>query len=405
MWNSRLSRTPQEPLPRGSETRAYRAATVRERRGPVRSVESQRGEVLPLTDRSLWSRLCVGGGAGASSMAVGGPPRPMTAPSRSRLSKARRGSALLTVLWMSAALAAIGFSLASTVRGEAERTATAVDSLRCYYLATGSIERATVELLWSVSYPQQRRIPQGATFIDYAYASGVVHVELIPEASKLDINRVPPEELYRVALALGAEAGRAQEIAAALDDYRRPSPGGSPFDPYYLSLVPSFRAPHASLQEIEELLLVKGVTPELYYGTWIPAQTGDRRLTPRAGLADCLSVYGSRDRVDVNTAQPAVLAAIGLDAYAVNAILERRRVMAFTQEDLGKFLGAQGIQTSRLRVEGESVITIRATAQLRLPDGRLSDLKRTVASVVKYMPSGSDSAVHTLRWYDTAWRN
>ena len=40
----------------------------------------------------------------------------------------RRGSALLAVLWLSAVLAAIAFSLASTVRGEAERAATSVDS-------------------------------------------------------------------------------------------------------------------------------------------------------------------------------------------------------------------------------------------------------------------------------------
>ena len=60
----------------------------------------------------------------------------------------------------------------------------------------------------------------------------------------------------------------------------------------------------------------------------------------------------------------------------------------FTQQQLGEFLGSAGIATNRLRVEGESVITIRATAQLRLQNGQLSDLKRTVAAVVKYMPPG-----------------
>src|ERR1700683_539910 len=51
----------------------------------------------------------------------------------------RRGSALLAVLWLTAALSAIAFSVASMVRAETERTSTAVDSLRAYYLATGSI--------------------------------------------------------------------------------------------------------------------------------------------------------------------------------------------------------------------------------------------------------------------------
>ena len=57
----------------------------------------------------------------------------------------------------------------------------------------------------------------------------------------------------------------------------------------------------------------------------------------------------------------------------------------------------------RLRVEGNSIVTIRATARLRLPGGQLSDLKRTVASMVKYMPPGYDSPIHILRWYDTAF--
>ena len=53
-----------------------------------------------------------------------------------------------SVLWLSAALSAIAFTVANTVRGETERTSTEVDSLRCYYLATGAIERALVYVQW-----------------------------------------------------------------------------------------------------------------------------------------------------------------------------------------------------------------------------------------------------------------
>src|ERR1039458_8186869 len=68
-----------------------------------------------------------------------------------------RGSALLAVLWLSAALAAIAFSLSSTVRGETERASTAVDGLRSYYLASGAIERASLELLWTTTSPDKRK--------------------------------------------------------------------------------------------------------------------------------------------------------------------------------------------------------------------------------------------------------
>src|SRR5438045_9068784 len=63
-----------------------------------------------------------------------------------------RGSALLAVLWLSAALSAIAFTVANTVRSETERTSTAVDSLRAYYIATGAIERALVYVQWGGKY-------------------------------------------------------------------------------------------------------------------------------------------------------------------------------------------------------------------------------------------------------------
>src|SRR6266481_9195294 len=68
-------------------------------------------------------------------------------------STVRSGSALLAVLWLSLALSAIAFSLATTVHGETERTSTAVDGLRSYYLATGAIERAILYMQWGKVAP------------------------------------------------------------------------------------------------------------------------------------------------------------------------------------------------------------------------------------------------------------
>ncbi|HEY2015268.1 MAG TPA: hypothetical protein VGH38_17280 [Bryobacteraceae bacterium] len=332
---------------------------------------------------------------------------------RTRITEGRRtrsaGSALLTVLWLSAALAAIAFSLATTVRGEIDHTSTEVDGLRSYYLASGAVERAYIELLWSVNMPDRRVLPAGTTAVDYVFPNGNAHVEIIPEAAKLDVNYIPVQDLFRLGVALGVEPERAQQIAAAIDDWRRPAPDGSPFDPYYLSLVPSFRARHASLQEIEELLQVKGVTPDIFYGTYVhaPESAGPSgpRLVTRGGLVDCLSVYGSRDRVDANTAAPAVLAAVGLSPYAIGALMQRRKVAPLTQINLYPFLESVGAPTDRLRVEGNTMVTLRATARLRLANGQLSDLKRTVAAQVKYMRMGQNPPLHILRWYDTAWSN
>jgi len=325
-----------------------------------------------------------------------------------RSGRATRGSALLAVLWLSAALAAIAFSLSSTVRSEIGHTATSVDGLRAYYLAQGGIQRAALELYWGSNVSGPPPIPRGAPEVNYLFPSGNVRVEIIPETARLDVNQASVQELYRLALALGVSPERAQEIVAAIDDWRRPAPGGTPFDLYYSSLTPSFRAPHASFQEIEELLLVKGITPDLFYGTYIPAEGEGAAadappLTVRDGLADCLTVYGSGAQVDANTARPAVLAAVGLAPEAIQALIARRRLAPFTDPQLRAFLTSIGAPSSRLRVGGNSILTLRATATLRLADGRLSDLKRTVAAQVKYMPAQFAEPIHFLRWYDHAW--
>jgi hypothetical protein len=152
---------------------------------------------------------------------------------------------------------------------------------------------------------------------------------------------------------------------------------------------------------------VKGVTPDIFYGTYVPADShsaaGPAPLARQPGLADCLSVYGAAGGVDVNTANPAVLAAVGVPAGAIEAIVQHRKTSPFTQPQLADFMMSAGIGSAPLRVEGNSMLTIRGTARLRLANGALSDLRRTVAAQVKYMPQGADSPIHYLRWYETAW--
>jgi general secretion pathway protein K len=311
------------------------------------------------------------------------------------------------VLWISAALAAVAFSLANTVRGETDRTSTELDDVRGYYLATGAVDRAAVELLWSVTLQQgekERKIKQGSAWIDYTFPTGVAHVELIPETSKLDVNNIPPEQLMRLLVALNVDPGPAVEITRATIARRGGAPG-----PLSQPMGPSFPVPGASLQEIEELLSVRGITPELFYGTYIPAPVepgpGEPRLIRRSGLVDCLSVFGSKAQVDANTADPAVLAAIGITPDGIQLLLRQRRMAPFTPERIGQLIPMLGPGGQMLRLEGNSILTIRATARVRLANGQLSDMKRTVAAQVKYMPASYPTPIHFLRWYDATWSN
>jgi general secretion pathway protein K len=310
---------------------------------------------------------------------------------------------LLTVLWLSAALSAIAFSVATTVRGEIERSATSADGTRGYFLARGALQRALLWVQW-MEYRNPDGTPRywapGMRRLHFEFPNGVAEVDFIPESSKLNVNTVKPEELFRMVIAAGGTPEQASEVAAAIIDWRSSVPGGvGAFDAYYQSQTPSFRARHTSLEEVEEILVVKGMTPDLFHGTFV--RTAEGRLQARPGLRDCLSVFSAGGAVDVNSAPPPVLAAVGIPADVIESIVQMRRTVPFRDsEQLRMFGEGMGPVLGRLMVGSGTIVTLRATARLRLPDGQLSDLRRSVAATVKFAPTTKDAPYHILRWYD-----
>ena len=325
-----------------------------------------------------------------------------------RTTEARRrgseGAALLAVLWLAAALSAIAFTLANSVRGDVERSSTDADSLKAYYLATGAIDRTLVYIESAGAFPgpdgKPRFQPQITRILDLDFPIGTARVEYIPENAKLNVNLAPPPLLNNLLVALGVDPARAQAIVAGIVDWRSGTPGGSfsEFDQYYMSLTPSFRARHASLQEIEELLMVRGVTPELFYGGY--TRDAQDRLVRHDGLRDCLSVYGSNGLLDVNTVTPEVMVAIGIPPSSAAGIVALRNIAPIQNlGQLGPFRnGGPGV--ARLGMAGGSIVTLRATARLRLPDGRFSDVHRTVAAMVKLLGPEFSPPFQIMRWYD-----
>ena len=309
--------------------------------------------------------------------------------------KHNRGGALLAVLWLSAALSAIAFSVASSVRAETERASTLSESIRAGYLASGAVEGAILKIQGARN--SSRSSP--ARF-HYSFATGEADVEVIPETSRLDINHAKHQDLANLMLALGADPERAQAIAAAIVDWRQP---GGKFDEYYLRLTPSFRPRHASFQEIEEAIWVRGMTPDLFHGNYArEPRTG--RLIRLGAFKDCASVYGSVDKFDANGIEPALLRSFGASVEGAAAfVVERERRPLATASDLGRVAMMSGPATGRLTILGNSIYTLRATARIRLPNNRLSDVSRTVAAQVKFRMPDFPPAYQILRWDDQAF--
>src|SRR5580658_3171179 len=95
--------------------------------------------------------------------------------------KGQKGSALLMVLWLTAALSAIGLAVASNVRGETERTETNLDDAKSYFAARGAIERAALHVLWGRIYRTDDGLPiyyvSGDPSMDLTFPAADVHVD------------------------------------------------------------------------------------------------------------------------------------------------------------------------------------------------------------------------------------
>jgi general secretion pathway protein K len=265
-------------------------------------------------------------------------------------------------------------------------------------LATAGIERALLYIQWGGKY-----FTPPTPILRFTFPSGETTVEIIPENSKFDINRAVPQDLTNLIHAVGANPDRAAAMTAAIVDWRTPSPGGSftDFDKYYLSLRPSFHARHASIEEIEELLLVRGMTPDLFHGRFEP--DAQDRLVPVPGLKDCLSVYGGVGNFDVNTASPALMRGLGVGAASIAGILAIRAKQPIkSMADLESLNdGSPGF--GRLGLGVSPVCTLRSTAHLRLPNGQFSDVRRSVSALVGFLKPENNPPFAIMRWYDNAW--
>jgi type II secretory pathway component PulK len=228
-------------------------------------------------------------------------------------------------------------------------------------------------------------------------------VELIPETSKINVNRAQPDLLYHLLLVLGAGENRARIVTESILDWRQSSSalGPSPFDAFYSAQPSSFTAPHASIRELEELLLVRGMTTDLFYGSY--RRNADGYATRQVGLRDCLTAVGANEAgFDINFVQPAVLAAVGVPALTINEIAAARRQRPILSLDqVSAWLPPDVV--GRLRIGGDTAMTLRATARLYKPGGQqLSDLKRSVAVLIKTGRTQRDPPLTILRWYDNA---
>jgi general secretion pathway protein K len=150
------------------------------------------------------------------------------------------------------------------------------------------------------------------------------------------LQQVVPQALTQ----MGVDAGEATPIVNSILDWidvdDQPRVEGAETD-YYRNLSPPYTAKNGPLDDISELLLVKGVTPEIYYGiaatNYQPSFFDHQRTRFGQPAAMAGSTLGFKDlftplsdgKINLNTATNEVLQLIpGVDAQMAEAIVAGR---------------------------------------------------------------------------------
>ncbi len=308
----------------------------------------------------------------------------------------------MAVLWLTAALSAIAFSIADTVRAEAERGITAQESLKAYYLARGALSRGLF-ILHNIDDgaggPPAERFANRRRFY-FQEELGDSLVEFISERGKLPLRSLTPQLLNTLLLTLG----QTPDSAAAIVEQAFLQ-GGSPlqWSGQNSQAVSAFRPSFASMENVEELLLVPGITSEILYGRY--SRMPDGSLVNLGGLSDFLSPNLTENSgLDPYSVHPSLLVAFGMDPAAARNFYDLRR-SSFNPIPFLLRMNALGPSLRiGLRTDLGETFQIRATARVRLPNGTLSQTRRTVALLIKYVTPNPRyfwiSPWTHLRWYD-----
>ncbi len=220
--------------------------------------------------------------------------------------KRQKGAIIILVLWVLAFLTMITGFYAAQARIRRNLGQQAWDLLASRYLVHSilsivSTRLAPVGIKPDEAWDKGLFIPDGTQYT-VTIGGKEASFSLDDEHGKLDLNNATEEQLKKV---IGGLLGRGQqtnEIVDGILDWRSagnvPRESGAK-DDVYLSRSPPYLPADAPFHTLEELLLVNGVTQELFYGPIRMdvkgAKTGN--VVWQGGLRDIFTVYNKSGTV------------------------------------------------------------------------------------------------------------
>lgn len=285
----------------------------------------------------------------------------------------QRGFALLAVMLVLALLGVVAAELAFSMRLEASMVRSYKEGIQATHLAEAGIQQAIREIL---SGAPIQALDESGQLIFYRTAAGQTTPTPVPaldrtrvplgagefsyrildEEARINVNAAPPDRIDRLLEALGVDKRERDVVSDSLQDWKDANDeyrvNGAESDDTYLKLPVPYRARNAPLQDATELLQIKGVTRDLYYGR-----------PDKPGLAAFVTARG-RNTVNLNTAPPTVLRAMGLSEAESTDVVQTRVRNPYGSVP-GRFGGRGfGVGSNTFRIEAEGYVAGEPKARL-----------------------------------------
>jgi general secretion pathway protein K len=302
------------------------------------------------------------------------------------------GFALVITLLVVALIVAVTLRLNTSVRSYSHGAANFRDGVTLGFAAASGVRLALAVLYQDglsneVDSDHERWAdPEAlsAAFTDLFQGLGC-NLKILDHSGRIQINRLVDEagnvDLVQAAVLtrllsqreFGLDPQTVDNLVDAVKDWLDPDDDITRFGAekgYYLSLATPYACRNGPMSSLEELLLVRGVTPRLFYGD-----------AHRPGISSYLTVYGD-GRVNVNTADPLVLMALSRDMTrsAAERMAAYRKQGGEMLADPQWYLTVPGLGDVHLPPE---CITVTSTHFEIVSEARIDRLSSRVAAVIE----------------------
>lgn len=270
----------------------------------------------------------------------------------------RAGVALIVALVAVVFLCALAAGLALMMKTEIRLAQNADNEEDIYWLGRSGVELARWVLAQEASIPgepydslnqiwaggpgslgETNSPLVGLSLQDFPVGQGTVSLKIVDLERKININSANPVLLRQVLTVMGVDANEVSVIADSVEDWIDPDDdprtAGAESD-YYQTMTPPYFAKNAPLDDLTEMLYIRGVTPEMYWsdaGQHLNLATEhhlgvgaapDQQPEYKFHFEDVFTPF-SNGRININTADATVLETLpGVDENLAQDIIKAR---------------------------------------------------------------------------------